>query len=87
MAGNPAWWNLDLYFAEIISVNLRDYATNSQSVPSGYTKTQWSNKLTSIANRLEAYKALKFSDKDAEVTENAKKAMHELAEIFPHLWD
>ncbi len=86
MAGNPAWWNLDLYFSEIIAANLRDYVANSQAIPVGYSESQWTSKLNSIAERLEVYKTLKFSNKDEEVTENAKKAMHELAEIFPYLW-
>ncbi len=86
----PAWWNLDMYFADIISNNLRDYIRNSQSHPGDTTLAEWKAKLDNIAARLEAY-THKFDAPshaaEAKLVKDAQDAMHEVAEIFPSLWD
>ena len=84
--GTPAWWNLDVYLSEVISNSLRDYQRNSSSY-SGTNKEAWEAKLTSIADRLEAYTNKLQSDDEAEVTRQGQQALHDLAEIFPQLWD
>jgi hypothetical protein len=85
---DPKWWNLDLFLAEIIAINLRDYARNNKSYPGEYTAESWKSKLDSIATRLEAYKH-RFEAPVAleqHLVNEARAAMHELAEIFPGLW-
>ncbi len=90
VAPAPAWWNLDMYFADVISNNLRDYIRNSQSHPGDTTSEEWKAKLDSIATRLEAY-THKFDAPspaaEVKLVRDAQDAMHEVAEIFPSLWD
>jgi hypothetical protein len=87
---DPVWWNLDSFLAETIALNLRDYIKHSAGAPGEYTEEQWFAKLDSIATRLEAY-LNRFDSADLEVdrvlVESAKEAMHELADVFPALWD
>lgn len=90
MANDPVWWNLDLFLAEIISRNLRDYIHNSAGSPGEYTEEQWKNKLSGIATKLESYESNKFSgdaDRQKFITEQAQEAMRDLADVFPGLWD
>ncbi len=83
----PKWWNLDLYFAEIISSNLRDFIANSHTIPFGMSESEWKAKLDSIASRLEKYKTIFEPEDKSEDIENAQQAIRDLADIFPRLWD
>lgn len=86
----PNWLNLDLFLAEIIAANLRDYIKNSAGAPGEYTEEQWNTKLNGIATKLEAYLNrfdIEQPDKETFIVQQAKEAMHDLADIFPALWD
>ena len=85
----PVWWNLDVFLAEQIARNLRDYVAKSAGSPGQYTEEQWKTKLSSIATRLEAYQTHKSMslEQGQFITKSAQDALHELAEVFPGLWD
>lgn len=86
----PVWINLDLFLAEVIARNLRDYIDNSAGSPGEYTDEQWNAKLSGITTKLEAYLNrfdILDAAKEAFVVSQAKEAMHDLADIFPALWD
>jgi intein-encoded DNA endonuclease-like protein len=87
VVGDPAWWNLDMYLADVIAHNLRDYARNSSTFPSNYSQQEWKSKLNSIAERLEIYYIRRFQENEEQRTNDAKAALRELADIFPYLWD
>lgn len=90
VAADPIWWSLDMFLADVIAHHLRDYIKHADTVPLEMDKEAWDKKLDSIAIRLEAYKnRLTVANPEAELylTEQARAAMHDLADIFPKLWD
>jgi len=89
VTSGPAWWNLDIYLAEVISFQLREFIRNAGGHPSGMTEEEWKSQLSSIAERLEKY-SKKFDTasfaEEMAITVEGQQAMKELAEIFPALW-
>ena len=86
---DPKWWSLDMFLAEIIALNLRDLARNGTAHPGEYTPQAWKDKLNSIATKFEAYQERLDVSSEAElfIVAEVKQAMHDLADIFPALWD
>lgn len=87
----PEWWNLDIFLAQTIAEKLRNFISNSCGHPGEYTQESWEQKLESIVTRLERY-SQKFEldlgfDEEFEIVKAGQEALHELADIFPALWD
>jgi hypothetical protein len=86
---SPELWNLDISLANHIAKKLREFATYNHGHPGNMTEREWKDKILGIATRLERYtERLDFPfELENEIVLEGQRAMKDLADILPSLWD
>lgn len=82
-------FSLDTYIAKVVAQGTLDLATRNFSYPGeerGWTAEEWNLFLMELSAAMYNY-SMEDRMPDASDTERAKKALHDIADVFDWMWD